>query len=155
MLACVALGACDQLRANRNICLPLMPEKADQEWLIKEMAGKEPARRQGAAERYLQGCVERWAYRLARSSDPANVVADAVMGACAADVARVAEAQVVLNVKNNKDLGLQADPSAGFYERTGKAAPVYAVFWDEYRARALYHVVQARAGDCPVPELSY
>lgn len=91
-----------------------------------------------------QQCVHRWAYRLAGSSDPAPVVADAVMGACNDLVFRTARAQEM-------DAEKRGESTQGFDSFTGQEANPYVVTAKEMRRQALFHVVQARAGDCPVP----
>lgn len=89
-------------------------------------------------------CVNRWAYRLAKSPDPAPVVADAVMGACADLVFRLAYAQENDSKRRGKN-------ENGFDSFTGLEANRYALTAKEMRRQALFSVVQARAGKCGVP----
>jgi hypothetical protein len=74
-------------------------------------------------------CVHRWAYRLARSPDPAEVVAKAAVTACASDIAWQF---------NNAE----PEQRERLLEDINRSAPQLALF----------HVVQARAGNCNVPE---
>lgn len=73
-------------------------------------------------------CLHRWAYRLAPSRDAADLVAGAVVGACRPQIDRSAS------------LLAQGDENAeGWY-----GAEMERIA----RERALYRVVQARAGNC-------
>ncbi len=88
-------------------------------------------------------CVHRWAYRLARSDDPAPHIADAVMGGCLDTLfpltfAMYQEARTMKGVNPNVRLSMS----------TGLEVPVGREVYDEMRALALFHVVQARAGRC-------
>lgn len=92
-----------------------------------------PPRREPAANSYEQAvhrdeCLHRWAYRLAPSRDAADLVAGAVVGACRPQVDRSAS------------LLAQGDEAAEahFITEMDRVA----------RERALYRVVQARAGNC-------
>ena len=93
---------------------------------------------------FSRQCVHRWAYRLAQSPDPAPVVADAVMGACADLVFRSAYAK-------EYEARIREESVMGFDSFTGQEANQYVVTAKELRRQALYHVVQARAGKCAVP----
>jgi hypothetical protein len=90
------------------------------------------------------GCVHRWAYRLAGSPDPATTVADAVMGACQDTVFRTALAK-------DADQQKRQEPTGGFDTETGQDVNSYAEQWRELRNQALFNVVQARAGHCKIP----
>jgi hypothetical protein len=73
-------------------------------------------------------CVHRWSYKLAGSPDPARVVAEAAVTACADAIAyQVNEAA--------------ADERLELSTQITEAAP----------GIALFHVVQARAGRCEIP----
>lgn len=73
-------------------------------------------------------CIHRWAYRLAKSPDPAEVVAKAAVAACSDAVA-----WQVNNAKPEDRTQLLADIM--------RSAPDWALF----------RVVQARAGSCDIP----
>lgn len=73
-------------------------------------------------------CIHRWSYRFARVPDSAEAVVGAVLGACRAQIDRSATM-----------LGEGDDAAERFYlAEMEKAA----------RERALYRVIQARAGNC-------
>jgi len=92
-----------------------------------------PLRQEAAANAYQQAiqrdeCIHRWSYRFAAAPDTAESVAAAVIGACRAQIDRSATM-----------LG-EGDPEA---ERWYLAEMERVA-----RERALYRVVQARAGAC-------
>ena len=73
-------------------------------------------------------CIHNWAYRLARSDDSAEAVVGAVIGACRTSIDRSAT------------MVAAGDPEAErFY---------LAEFERASRERALFRIVQARAGRC-------
>jgi hypothetical protein len=75
-------------------------------------------------------CVHRWAYRLAVGSEATATVAEAVVGGCREPIIRQA---------------MQDAPSIAEFEK--RLAGTRARFREE----ALFYVVQARAGRCPIP----
>lgn len=92
-----------------------------------------PPRANAAANSYEQAvlrdeCLHRWAYRLAPSRDAADLVAGAVVGACRP----------------------QIDRSATLLAEGNEAAESWYINEMDRvsRERALYRVVQARAGNC-------
>ena len=80
---------------------------------------------------FATACVHRWSYRLAKSPDSATTVADAVVAGCDVPLRNwsVARSEAFTDYRTNA------------YEATQA----------ELRNLALFHVVQARAGNCPVP----
>lgn len=92
-----------------------------------------PPRANNAANSYEQAvyrdeCIHRWAYRLAGSRDAADLVAGAVIGACRPQIDRSAT------------LLAEGDETAETWYMTEMERVS--------RERALYRVVQARAGNC-------
>lgn len=92
-----------------------------------------PFREAAPADAYQQAvardeCIHNWAYRLARSNDDAEAVVGAVIGACRTSIDRSAT------------MVAAGDPEAErFY---------LAQFERASRERALFRIVQARAGRC-------
>lgn len=92
-----------------------------------------PARTDEAANAYQQAvqrdeCIHRWSYRFAKVPDSAESVVGAVIGACRGQIDRSATL-----------LGEGDDQAERFYlAEMEKAA----------KERALYRVIQARAGNC-------
>jgi len=92
-----------------------------------------PFRETAPADAYQQAvardeCIHNWSYRLARSSDDAEAVVGAVLGACRTSIDRSAT------------MVAEGDPEAERFYR--------AEFERASRERALFRVVQARAGRC-------
>jgi hypothetical protein len=92
-----------------------------------------PARQEAAANAYQQAiqrdeCIHRWAYQFARAPDDADIVVGAVIGACRAQIDRSA------TLLGNGD----ADAERWYLAEMERVA----------RERALYRIVQARAGNC-------
>lgn len=91
-------------------------------------------------------CARRWAYSLAGSRDGAEIVADAVVAACAPALSRW----------NQASLG-QAAPAAGEQAlslTTGQPTNPLAEHSAFAQGRALFYVVQARAGRCKPPPVT-
>jgi hypothetical protein len=92
-----------------------------------------PERQEVAADAYQQAiqrdeCIHRWSYAFARSPDEAEAVVGAVIGACRAQINRSA------TLLGNGD----AEAERWYLAEMERAS----------RERALYRVVQARAGGC-------
>ncbi len=91
----------------------------------------------------VEECARRWAYSLAGSRDAAETVADAVVAACAP----------ALSKWNQASLG-QAAPGGGEQAlslTTGQPTNPLAEHSAFAQGRALFYVVQARAGRCSPP----
>ncbi len=131
-LAVLALAACDDRHdgvANPKIC-------ADFKTAPGVTAASDPSTP-------VEECARRWAYSLAGSRDSAEVVAEAVVAACAP----------VLSKWNQASLG-QAAPGAGEQAlslTTGQPTNPLAEHSAFAQGRALFYVVQARAGRCSPP----
>jgi hypothetical protein len=85
----------------------------------------------------LDDCLHRWGYALAASSDPANLVGEAAVAACAE----------TLSGWNQAGVGQPQAPSLMTGEATNPIAEHHAFA----EGRALFYVVQARAGHCSGP----
>lgn len=132
-LAACALSACEQQRtmaANGKICVDFRAAKAGPVFGAAD---------EGAAP--LDECVKRWAYSLASSGDSADEVSSAAVAACAAPLSRWN--QTTLSGPGGDGEG----PSLTTGQNTTPLAEHYALA----HARALFYVVQARAGNCSPP----
>lgn len=94
----------------------------------------------------LDDCLHRWGYTLAASLDPANMVADATLAACSSALS--AWNQQSLS-QDNAGGAVQA-PSLMNGQPTNPLAEHYAFA----EGRALFYVVQARAGHCGPPPVA-
>jgi hypothetical protein len=96
----------------------------------------------GGWQMNAENCVHRWAYRLARSGDAAETIADAVMGGCRDPVSRVSAAL-------ERQVEKPGSPRPTMENsRTGVIGPIGPTVHEQFRSTALFHVVQARAGHC-------
>jgi len=85
----------------------------------------------------VDDCLHRWSYILAKSRDPADIVGRAAVAACASS----------LSAWNQQALG-QADAISS---TTGQTVNAMSAHGDYAQGRALFYVVQARAGNCAPP----
>ena len=103
-------------------------------------AAAQPAATDGAAA--LEDCLHRWAYTLAHSKDEAGIVADAAAAACRAPLARW----------NQQSLAAAPDaPAEAPSLLTGQPTNPIGEHANFASERALFYVVQARAGGCKPP----
>ncbi|WP_293675987.1 hypothetical protein [uncultured Phenylobacterium sp.] len=133
-LAALSLGACERgpqsMASNGKICIDFKQAKAP----VSGAPGAD-----GAAAVDL--CVQRWAYSLASSRDDAETVAQATAIACQTQLARWNQAS--LNQPG-------ADGEAASLI-TGQPTSPLAEHNAFSHSRALFYVVQARAGNCAPP----
>jgi hypothetical protein len=96
----------------------------------------------------LDSCLHRWSYALARSSDAADVVAAAAVAACGP----------TLGAWNRQSIQPGPDGQQGPTEAmsltTGQPVNVFAAHHEFAENRALFWVVQARAGKCAAPPMT-
>ena len=91
----------------------------------------------------FEDCAHRWSYALAPARDPADVVAQAVVDACSS----------ALSSWNQQTLNQnpQGGPPQATSLTTGQPTVLLGARTQYAQARALFYVVQARAGNCPAP----
>jgi len=94
----------------------------------------------------VDDCLHRWGYTLAASSDPANFVAEATVAACG----------TALSSWNQQSLS--SDNAGGAVQApsllTGQSTNPISEHYSFAQGRALFYVVQARAGHCGPPPAS-
>jgi hypothetical protein len=97
----------------------------------------------GDASASLDDCLHRWGYTLAASSDPANFVAEATLAACSTALS------------NWNQQALTSDNGGGAVQApslmNGQPTNPLAEHYSFAQGRALFYVVQARAGHCGPP----
>ncbi|MDB5477224.1 MAG: hypothetical protein JWP49_2735 [Phenylobacterium sp.] len=148
-LAALGLAACDNTGrgagAASGICKPFTTAAQTTTTAPSAIPGASPGVLPAAGDpsANLDDCLHRWGYTLAASSDAANFVADATLAACS--TALSAWNQQSLSVDNGGG-ALQA-PSLMTGQPTNPLAEHHA-FAEQ---RALFYVVQARAGHCGPP----
>ena len=130
-LGALALGGCDKSAANQAgggsaACKPFATAAA-------------PVGSDAAAG--VDDCLHRWGYTLAKSTDGADMVAQAAIAACSAPLSRW----------NQQAVGAGAPPEAPSL-LTGETTTPIGAHAEFAHARALFYVVQARAGKCAAPK---
>jgi hypothetical protein len=93
----------------------------------------------------LDDCLHRWGYTLAVSSDPADQVARATLAACTPALTRWNQQGAAGGAAPGS--AIQAAPSL----LTGQPTNPFAEHFNYAQSRALFYVVQARAGKCAPP----
>jgi len=146
-LAVLALAGCNDNRgaAASGVCKPFTTTangSATNATLTAPANALPPAPTDASAP--LDDCLHRWAYTLAASSDPANVVGEAALAACTDQLS----AWNRQGLSNGTEGGASVEaPSLINGETTNPLAEHYAFA----QGRALFYVVQARAGHCSAP----
>jgi hypothetical protein len=134
-LAALGLTACNNtaggMAANSKVCVDW--KQAKPATLVAGAEGAGP----------LDECVKRWAYTLSSSADDAGTVAEAAAQACNVQLSRWNQASL------NQPGGDQEATSITTGETTTPLAEHNAFS----RGRALFYVVQARAGHCAAPPI--
>jgi hypothetical protein len=149
-LAALALAACNDNRAGMagggssgsGLCTPF----AGQTTAANAAAAPVGAPADPAAA--VDDCLHHWGYALAASSDPANQVADAVVAACTSTLARWNQQAMMPAVP-----GAPAPPGEAPSLVTGETTTPTAERHAYAEGRALFYVVQARAGKCSAPPM--
>jgi len=132
LTATVALAAVAGLAACQDHPKPVAG-------LCKAFPAAAPGASEGAVA--LEDCLHRWGYALSGAGDDATTVADAAIAACSAPLSRW----------NQQALGAANAPPEAPSLLTGENTNPIAERSSFARARALFYVVQARAGGCKPP----
>ena len=130
-LAAIAVSACSGQSAtgsNGKICADFKTKAVPPAGLSADAAA-------------VDECTRRWAYSLASSRDDADTVAEAAAAACQTHLARW----------NQAALNQPAAEETSASLITGEPTTPLAEHNTFTHARALFYVVQARAGNCPAP----
>jgi hypothetical protein len=146
-LAALALTACndrDKLAANTRICADFKAASATQ-----TAAPAAPAMPVADAAAPVEDCVRKWAYSLAPSTDAADVVSEAVVAACGSALSRWNQQSLM-----QQTAGAAAGPEQAISITTGQPTNPMAEHNNFAHARALFYVVQARAGRCAAPPVT-
>ena len=133
-VAALGLTACENtggMAANSKVCIDWKQSKPAASVVGAEGAGP------------VDECVKRWAYTLAASSDDAGTVAEAAAGACSVQLSRW----------NQASLGQPGGDAEATSITTGETTTPLAEHNAFTRNRALFYVVQARAGHCDAPPI--
>ena len=135
-LAALTLSACERgpqhMAANGKICVDFKAAKAP--------ASGAPGADGATA---VDQCVQRWAYSLAPSHDEAGAVAEAAAAACSTHLSRWNQASL-------SQPGAEGEAASLI---TGQPTTPLAEHNAFTQSRALFYVVQARAGNCAPPNV--
>lgn len=150
--AMIALAACQPARnggmagGGNNLCTPFPGAAAANTGAAGAPATAAPLAPAdpGAA---AEDCLHRWSYALAASSDDAGHVAQAVVAACGGSVAR-------WNQQTASAGGEGGPPIEAPSLITGQPTTPIAEHLNFAQGRALFYVVQARAGKCAAPPMA-
>ncbi|WP_309603787.1 hypothetical protein [Phenylobacterium sp.] len=133
-LAALGLTACNEhggVASNPKVCVDFKQTKSAP--LIAGTDGVGP----------VDECVKRWAYSLAGSRDTAGTVADAAVAACNVQLAR-------WNQQTLNQPGSDMEAASLITGRPTTPLSEHSAFT---AGRALFYVVQARAGRCAPPPI--
>ena len=154
-LAALGLAACSQSARTggvNGICKPFTTASAQANPPAATTlpgANVLPAAPAGDPSSPLDDCLHRWGYALAAGSDTANVVAQATLAACTSQLAEWNQQSLTTGG------GGAGAPNSGTVEApslmTGQTTNPLAEHFSFAQGRALFYVVQARAGKCPPP----
>lgn len=140
VLPALGLAACGETGARtaaKGICTPFPSATA-------QGVGGPAASSSADASAPVDDCLHRWAYSLAKSSDPADVVGRAAVAACSAALTRW----------NQQGLGQPGGAETAGEPLSlvdGQPTNPFAAHHEFAQDRALFYVVQARAGHCAPP----
>jgi len=132
------LGA-GELGSGGKYCTPFATAAA-----ATNSAGLAPAQINDPAASF-DDCIHRWGYVLAPSRDPADVVAQASVEACSSILASWSQ-QLGQAEQLQQPLGRGRETVAEAQQPNPAAQRIHAA-----EGRALFYVVQARAGGCAAP----
>ncbi|MGA0608275.1 hypothetical protein ACO2Q0_19960 [Phenylobacterium sp. VNQ135] len=140
--AALALAACEGGQRNRTAA-------AGGDGLCKPFVGTAQAASPGLGVDgglAVDDCLHRWGYTLAKADDDAGAVAQAVVAACSAPLARWNQQTLSNAAAMGGGQSMEA-PSL----LTGESTNPIAEHNNFADGRALFYVVQARAGKCDAP----
>ncbi|WP_374469890.1 hypothetical protein [Phenylobacterium sp.] len=150
VVAGLALTACSENErrgaagADSRLCIPFAGAQAG------EGAAAAPAAAPAGPSAAMDDCLHRWGYALAKSSDPADQVAGAVLAACMPALARWNQ-QALAPSPGPVD---GAPPAQAQSLVTGEDTNAMAERYRYAESRALFYVVQGRAGNCAAPPMA-
>jgi hypothetical protein len=157
-LAALGLTACSNPQSgmggggNHSVCLPFPAATATTAAATTTTANGQAAPPMAAPPAGdpasgLEDCLHRWGYALATSSDDANQVASAAVAACGPAISRWNQSALTPG-----DGG--GDPISAPSLVTGRETNPITEHYVFAQGRALFYVVQARAGKCAAPPMT-
>ena len=156
-LAAVSLAACSKTQGggmagggDSRLCIPFATTTTTTTTTTNGQAAAPVVAAPIAADPgvAVEDCLHRWGYALAASSDDANQVATATVAACGSSISRWN--QQTLTSGDGGGGGPSEAPSL----LTGQPTTPITEHFIFAQGRALFYVVQARAGKCAAPPIS-
>jgi hypothetical protein len=149
-IAALGLSACDVNErdngmVNSKICADFKTTNTAQSSAPPATAANDPAAP-------VEECLRRWAYSLAGAHDSANIVGEAVVAACGSALTHWNQAS--LSQPSQLGPGGPNSQGQGVSLLTGRPTDPLAEHNAFVHARALFYVVQARAGRCAPPPVN-
>jgi hypothetical protein len=127
-------------RADAKTCTPFTataPANAADPTAVTAPAGGDAAA--------FDDCLHRWGYRLAKADDTAAIdVADAVVAACTPVLVRWNQSTIAGQPAGTSDAAVSLV--------TGKTGTTPEDRYEMAKGKALFYVVQGRAGNCAAPD---
>jgi hypothetical protein len=138
-MAALSLGACSNAEVGaKGICTPFPSAAA-------ATVGGPAVASSADPSAPVDDCLHRWAYSLAKSTDPAEAVAQATVSACTTALSRWNQQAMA------PATGPGGDTAEAVSLVTGRPTTNFEAHHDFAQGRALFYVVQARAGHCAPP----
>jgi hypothetical protein len=150
-LTTLAVAACSNpdAGAGSRICTPFADASAKVDAAASPPGAAQPFQAPVDPAAALDDCLHRWSYTLAAASDRAQDVAQAAVAACTPALTRWNQQTLAPPGARGRGAAVAA-PSL----LTGQATTPIAEHYIYAQARALFYVVQGRAGKCPPPAVS-
>jgi hypothetical protein len=153
-LAALSLAACNNpqgggMASNRSICTPFPTTTVTTTTTTTNGRPSAPvvaAPVVGDPAAAVEDCLHRWAYALAASPDDANQAATATVAACGSSISRWNQASL--------RVGDGGGPTEAPSLLTGQPTTPITEHFIFAQGRALFYVVQARAGKCAAPPMN-
>jgi hypothetical protein len=145
LLATTALAGCERAGGASGLCVPFAAKAVQP--AAAGGAATAPPIAAGDPSAALDDCLHRWAYALAASPDDASHVAQAALTACGSSLARWNQQAAAAGPEG-------AAPLEAPSLLTGRPTTPIAEHMEFAQGRALFYVVQARAGKCAGPPVA-
>ena len=151
VLAVLSLAGCNK-PSGSQICTPFAAPAASAASTPAPAPGAlQPAAVAADPATALDDCLHRWGYTLAASSDRAQEVAMAVVAACSPALTRWNQQMVAVAASGSTGGQVPNVAESAPSLLTGQTTTPIAEHYNYAQGRALFYVVQGRAGKCAPP----
>jgi hypothetical protein len=149
-LAALSLAGCNK-PAGSEICTPFAATSASGAAQTPAPGAPQLVPAAGDPVSALDDCLHRWGYTLAASSDRAQEVAQAVVAACTPALTRWNQQMLATAATGSSGGHVPNVAEAAPSLLTGQTTTPIAEHYNYAQGRALFYVVQGRAGKCAPP----